>query len=557
MPRCSPAICAAFVLTLLCTAHLARAQTPSTTQKLETGNNTSACSGVNDPAGLQAYCSGNFAGFKTNSNNSNAQTQTVDPIPGHVSPLKLIKYLYVGAPTKFIAAYQPWFCNTGAAGPYNGTQVCTVVNDGSHKIVGYDENNKIPNPGIIAAQNNLMIAEGFWAVSPDWYGTSSSKAFINATVMAQALDLKGKTLKLLVMLDGGAITSGNAGTQYSTGCPTGGSIDQTNCLIANLEYDLDYIDSNWAENTYYARDSSGANLVTFFLHESDFNANWVTVMNSVTAHIATYRTPMKLISENNTFGLTGFTGAYAWPQPPCDIVNNVCIDYVNNSTNGYTAAAIPTLADDCSHGIDGCMQFYWNQPAPPPGNNFQYLEDFYTGSAANPGDVSIGGVWKGFDDHNASWGTNRVIAQQCGQVLLNTFAAINWAHTLNGGSFSLPYAQVATWNDYEEGTEVETGVDNCYQVQNAAYSKTNDELTWQLNPVSGQSSYASLSTVHGYTIWKADASGNLTSIASPGPTATYLKKVSTLVGSGNWTLYVEMVGMPLIINRMSNAVTYP
>jgi hypothetical protein len=139
--------------------------------------------------------------------------------------------------------------------------------------------------------------------------------------------------------------------------------------------------------------------------------------------------------------------------------------------------------------------------------------------------------------------------------LLDSFAAINWAHTqLN---YSVLYAQVATWNDYEEGTEVETGVDNCYQVQNAAYSQSTDKLTWQLNPTSGQSSHVSLSTVHGYTVWKKDASGNLTSIASPGPSATSLSGVSKLVGTGSWTLYVEMVGMPLIINRMSNGVTYP
>jgi hypothetical protein len=68
------------------------AQTPGTFST-QTGNNTSACSGVGDPAGLQPYCAGNSAGFKTNSGNTNAETQVVDPIPGHVSPVKLINYL--------------------------------------------------------------------------------------------------------------------------------------------------------------------------------------------------------------------------------------------------------------------------------------------------------------------------------------------------------------------------------------------------------------------------------------------------------------------------------
>jgi hypothetical protein len=30
-------------------------------------------------------------------------------------------------------------------------------------------------------------------------------------------------------------------------------------------------------------------------------------------------------------------------------------------------------------------------------------------------------VWKGFDDNLASWGSNRVIDQQCGKVWLQTF----------------------------------------------------------------------------------------------------------------------------------------
>jgi hypothetical protein len=251
MSRYVLAICSGLAATFLGTAHFASAQTPAATANSETGNNTSACSGVDDPAGLQAYCSGNFAGFMTNGNNTNAQTQTVDPIPGHVSSVKLINYLYSGAPTKFIAAYQPWFCNTGNPGPYNGTQICEITDAGSHKIVGYDENNTLPEPGIIAAQDKLMIAEGFWAVSPDWYGTNSTQSFINATVMAQAADLKSRSLKLLIMLDEGAITSGTG--SGIAGCAKGGDTDQTTCLVNNIEYDLDYIDSNWAEESYYAR----------------------------------------------------------------------------------------------------------------------------------------------------------------------------------------------------------------------------------------------------------------------------------------------------------------
>ncbi len=147
-----------------------------------------------------------------------------------------------------------------------------------------------------------------------------------------------------------------------------------------------------------------------------------------------------------------------------------------------------------------------------------------------------------------------MIAQQCGQVL---------AYSASVTNSSLPklnppyYVQTATWNDYEEGTEVETGIDNCWRVQNASYNRGNDTLTWQLNAVSGQASYASLSTVYGYTVW-AVSSGISTNpviqyVTNLPSTATSLNNVSTLIHGSFSQLYVEMVGMPLIMNQMSNA----
>jgi hypothetical protein len=54
-----------------------------------------------------------------------------------------------------------------------------------------------------------------------------------------------------------------------------------------------------------------------------------------------------------------------------------------------------------------------------------YYEDFYKNAMANPEKIAIGAIKKGFDDNNASWGTNRVTAQQCGQTLLKTIGLIS------------------------------------------------------------------------------------------------------------------------------------
>jgi hypothetical protein len=143
---------------------------------------------------------------------------------------------------------------------------------------------------------------------------------------------------------------------------------------------------------------------------------------------------------------------------------------------------------------------------------------------------------------------NRVIAQQCGQVLLNTANEIS--KYFAGTNLQLPYVQVVTWNDYEEGTSVENGIDNCYTV-NASLSGS--QLSWSL---SASDSYASMATVHHFNVYFVDAAGSLYIAASNLPVTTTAFDLSSAVPTGTWTVYVEMVGQPLVINRMSDPLTY-
>jgi hypothetical protein len=68
--------------------------------------------------------------------------------------------------------------------------------------------------------------------------------------------------------------------------------------------------------------------------------------------------------------------------------------------------------------------------------------------------------------------------------------------------------------------------------------------------------HASSSTVHHFSVYYADASGNLYLAASNLPVTTNALDLSSFIPTGTWTVYVEMVGQPLIINRMSNGVTF-
>src|SRR6266496_3065130 len=193
-------MCRALTLAILVsTSILATAQTQSTLSA-ETGNNTSACSTSTNPS----YCNMALPNFTTNASNVGAQTVYLAPTPGHVSPLTIQQsYLYPGATTRVIAAYQPWFnpnnCFTGGG-----------ENNAGHPCVGYSEN----NTAVIAQQHSTMIARGFTDVSPDWYGNSSSQSFLNQTVIDEAADLSGRCsgsscpMHLMVMIDKGLITSG-------------------------------------------------------------------------------------------------------------------------------------------------------------------------------------------------------------------------------------------------------------------------------------------------------------------------------------------------------------
>ena len=79
-------------------------------------------------------------------------------------------------------------------------------------------------------------------------------------------------------------------------------------------------------------------------------------------------------------------------------------------------------------------------------------------------------------------------------------------------------------------------------------------MNWSL--ISSDSTYASNTTVHHFTVYYADASGNLYVAATNLAVSATSLDLSSLVPPGTWTMYVEMVGQPLIINRMSNGVTY-
>ncbi len=110
--------------------------------------------------------------------------------------------------------------------------------------------------------------------------------------------------------------------------------------------------------------------------------------------------------------------------------------------------------------------FYpWINPVPDgwaaDGSNWgdRYLADFYKNMADKHADkIIVGGAWPQFDDHRASWSLNRHISARCGQTYRESLEL--WKKYFGPGQV-IPFMLVQTWNDYEEGSEVETGIKMC------------------------------------------------------------------------------------------------
>jgi hypothetical protein len=190
--------------------------------------------------------------------------------------------------------------------------------------------------------------------------------------------------------------------------------------------------------------------------------------------------------------------------------------------------------------------FAWDHPAQTVPQNLDY---FYGQAQSHRSEIPVGAGYKGFDDRYATWGSNRFLDQACGQTWLESFAV---AGSYWSSSDQLANLQLVTWNDYDEGTEVESGIDNCLSIS-ASLGADGKTLSWSLAG-SGQES-----TVDRYRIWSTPASDgqNLTLRAEVTAGGAHSYDLSTLpLSAGSYTIYVQALGKPTILNHMANGVSY-
>ena len=188
---------------------------------------------------------------------------------------------------------------------------------------------------------------------------------------------------------------------------------------AALINQLQYIEQTYFSSPAYMREQ-GRPVVTNFNVDLGYAINW----DQVTAALSSQ--PLFWFQNNSGFTHPLSGGSYSW--------------------------VMPTTTD---YGVG-------------------YLGSFYNAGFSKPSEETVGATYKGFNDTLASWGSNRIMGQQCGQTWLQTFSEINKLY--NSGK-QLPTLQLVTWNDYEEATEIETGINNCLTVSASASANA---LRWSI-----------------------------------------------------------------------------
>ncbi|HLW54346.1 MAG TPA: hypothetical protein VKW06_16030 [Candidatus Angelobacter sp.] len=178
--------------------------------------------------------------------------------------------------------------------------------------------------------------------------------------------------------------------------------------------------------------------------------------------------------------------------------------------------------------------YSWVEPTQP---SLTYLDGFYGVSTQYPSEYVTGSGYKGFNDTLAAWSANRVMPQNCGQTWLTSVAEAGKYYSAGTQMFGI---QLVTWNDYEEGTEIETGIDNCVSVS-ASVSGT--VAKWS---ISGQ-----MNTVDHFSVYLSQDGQTLMWLADEPTSVSSLDLSSFGLPAGNYTVFVKAIGKPSLTNKMS------
>jgi PKD repeat protein len=173
-----------------------------------------------------------------------------------------------------------------------------------------------------------------------------------------------------------------------------------------------------------------------------------------------------------------------------------------------------------------------------------YLDDFYSTALKYPTKQTFGSAYPGFNNTLAAWVSSppKIVDRQCGATWMASLAE---AGKYYSASKQLPWMQMVTWNDYEEGSELESGVDSCASVAASVGGAT---LSWTLS--------GSPAVVDHYNVFLSLDGENLMKLTSLDSAQRSLDLAGFGLAPGNYVLHVQAYAKPSLRNAMSNAVSY-
>jgi hypothetical protein len=225
------------------------------------------------------------------------------------------------------------------------------------------------------------------------------------------------------------------------------------------------------------------------------------------------------------FGLEAYKNSIDWDRVRRSVPGNPLFVFRNSVGFDYPES-------------DGA--FAWNAIDKMDANDIglKYLDHFYRVAGQHGGAIAVGSVYAGFDDRLASWGKGKIINGNCGDTWLKTFSV---AREYQGRYTAL---QLLTWNDYEEGSQIEPGIDNCVSVEASA---SDGYLRWTI--------HGRQQTIHHFAVWASSDNRDFRPLLELPANAREISFSNLGLNRGRYSFVVQAVGQPSMLNHVADPVS--
>lgn len=355
--------------------------------------------------------------------------------------------------------------------------------ESSHIDIGLNNN----TTNYAASMISDLESRGFNGLIFSWYGKGDQSDEVAQKVKAYLASSANtnKNFRYIIMVVFGDFKGGES--------------------LTNLEANIEYCVTNYFSDPDYETEpvTNGNPILMFFNVRS---SEYMSAADMITAKDAT---------DPNAIWVDEYDGHIT--EPWVNMTFQWTDNYDQATTNGYSTNPF----------------------------NLSAVTNEYPTIEASPEKQAFGAMCAHFDGtltKSAAWSLGKYLSSGDGLCEVERAAEINSVIPTN-----MTRMQWATWSDWEEGTEIESGSENYFAL--TAQVNSSSILSWTVT--SGDER-----TVDHYEIYAQTNGGDAAFLGSV-PTGVYQTNISQMgLPPGNYELYVDAIGKPCIRCHMSPAVTY-